>query len=548
MMASPVTAALLVFAATAAAYSGAVGHDLLTWDDERFIIRNEDVQLSGLPAVSVVFDASRHIDPQSEVEFYPVRDAIYAAIYSIWGAAPLPFHLLNVLLHASVAVLLFLLLRGRGLGSPFAAFSALAFSLHPVNVESAAWISETKNLGSSLFALLALWRFAAFTANRGPCRDYLLSLLFLLLGLLAKAQIVPFFGIMALYALCFSPPGRKLKDAAFCAPHAVLCTIFAVFHAWLFSLHGQAGRFAEQGLARTLAFTVTLVGKYAATMVSPSGLKVIYTMSPVESLSDPRFLLAAPFVFGFAVAAILLARKLPAFTFLSGAFFVSLTPVIHLVPTIVDMADRYAYIPSMAFACGLGLAAEAAYSRLRGARPVLGPAVAAACCLYLAFEAGLTLLRVRIWKDNVSLWSAAVKESPDLEAAWFNLADAFIRAGELHRAEKIYRKVILPRGEAAPTEETLHSMVNLGSILLDTGRTEEAGALIRKALSLSPNDLPANFGMGAYLLAKEMPQEALPHLLLAVSGMPRNRRFIDTAARTLQALGRHEEAAELLEK
>jgi len=450
------------------------------------------------------------------------------------GPGAAAFHAVNLVLHIANTLLLFLWLYGATGAKWRGALVAALFALHPLHVESVAWISERKDVLSTLFWILVLVVYTDY-AKTDRISRYFFALLLFGIGLMAKPMLVslPF----VLLLLDYWPLGRfaerrtfrllieKLPFLAFSIASSAV-TLFAQQQ-----VHAIAPLDLAPIFVRVQNTTLAYIG-YIGKLFCPSGLAVFYPYNRHPSLFL-AFLSLAALVIVSAVA-ILIRRHKP--YVLTGWFWflITLVPVIGIVQVgLQSMADRYTYIPLIGLFIILAWGGRDALNRLR--IPRFAQALAVSIALVLC--AGLTRAQLRYWHDSVALFQHAVNVTADHGPAEANLGYALAEQGQDDRAIAHYKAVLKnhPRGDATVWN-------NFGGSLAATGKLVEAIDAFQNALKLDPSMGDAHENLGLALARKGRLQEALIHFRDAARLEPENVKVHNAYAVMLGEAGRTEEA------
>jgi len=487
----------LLLAAVLLAYLPALGGGLL-WDDDAHVTKAGLRSLHGLWRIWFEAGATQ--------QYYPVLHSAFWAEHRAWGGAVLGYHLANVGLHAAAAWLLVLVLRRLSFPAPVLA--GLLFALHPVCVESVAWISEQKNTLSAVFYLGAALAYLRFDDTRGRA-PYACALALFVLALLTKTVTATL--PAALLVVLWWRRGRLgwRRDVAPLLPWLCVGAACGLFTAWAERrlIGAEGADFSLTALQRALLAGRAIVF-YAGKLVWPTNLAFIYPRWTI----DPRG--AAAYLYPIAVLALLgalalLARSrrgpLAGFLFFAGTLFPALG-FVDVYPFLFSfVADHFQYLASIGIivpaASGLGLAASAVPV---GAR--------ARACLLLAVPAALGALtwrQCRIYGDAETLYRATIARNPSAWLAHYNLAVSL--GGRPDR-----QREAISEYEAAlrlkPDHWAAHN--NLGAALLRIpGRSAEAAAEFEEALRLNPGfaDAHDNLGVALGRIAGRLP-EAIWHV------------------------------------
>jgi len=486
--------AALVFALLLAAYWPCLGGGML-WDDQAHVTRGDLRPLSGLVRIWTHLNETQ--------QYYPVLHSAFWLEHRIWGDSTLGYHLANLALHGFDACMLAALLArlcrvagGPGLPRGAAWLAALVFALHPVCVESVAWISEQKNTLSLAFYLLAAWAYLGFEDSRGKAR-YLVAFALFCAALATKSVTATL--PAALLVTAWWTRGRLSwrRDVAPLAPWFLVAAASGLLTAWV-ERHvvGAEG----PAYALTLAERVLLAGRavwfYLGKLVWPSDLAFIY----------PRWDMAAggALAWAYPVAAAgvtaclwrLRARFRGAFA--AWLFFVgSLFPALgffNVFPFLYSyVADHFQYLACLGAVAAFAFGAARLLERLSPSAAGWGRG---ACALLLAALGFLTRLQCASYRDSETLYRATLARNPSCWMAEGNLAAELAGAGRTGEALEHYARALAIR----PDYPEAHN--NLGNLLSTLpGRGQEAIGHYAEALRLRPGFAEAHMGLANALAA-----------------------------------------------
>jgi len=499
-----IAAALVLALLTLLTFSGVLDNGFV-YDDEQYVTTNPQVRggfsRAGLAWAWTSFDHSN---------WHPLTWISHQADVQLFGLDPRGHHLTSLLLHVANAVLLLLALA-RLTGSPgSAAAAALLFTVHPLRVESVAWVAERKDVLSLLCALLTLLAYERYVRRPGALR-YSSVVVLLALGLMAKPMLVTL--PLLLLLLDWWPLGRFGAGAAALQTTGRRTAALVVEKMPLLALAAASSLVTYVAQARSGALTSTHVyplGQrfanaaesylaYLSDTVWPVRLAVVY---PIPAAAAPgRAALAAAALLIVSLLAVHLARKAPFFPMGWFWFTGALVPVIGLVQVGGQVrADRYTYLPSIGLVVAAVWGAERLARRRHGRRALLA-VVAAALTLALIWA---SRAQVRQWQDNVTLFTRAAAASPD---SWFAHA-------------------------------------NLGKYLLDRGQIRPALAHLRQAERINPGAAQIHLGLGAANMLLGHPEEAVSAFSKAVVMLPQSAGAHNNLGLALARLGRWPEAIE----
>ena len=559
----------LLAAITILAYCQVGEHDFVNYDDGKYIVENPHLE-QGLSGDGVAWAFTTLYFSN----WHPLTWLSYLLDYELYGLRPSGYHLTNLLLHTAAVLLLFAALR-RLTGAVWrSAFVAALFGLHPLHVESVAWISERKDVLSGVFWMLVLWAYAGY-AGRPSTRRYLLVALFLALGLLAKPMLVtlPF----VLLLLDYWPLGRCSAGGAGTRPDwghmrrpilekLPLFLLAAGSSAITLVAQVRSGAVAEfdgLSLASRVGNAMLAYVAYLGKTIWPQELAVFYP-HPGDSLSLGLALGAATLLAAITWAALRFGIRRPYLPVGWLWYLGTLVPVIGIVQVgHQSMADRYTYLPLI----GLFLAGVWAGSdllqrwRLRERSQVAG-ALAALSVLF-----AVTWHQVGYWRNSFGLFEHALRVTDDNAVAHFNIGTAHARSGNAdeaithyaealrinpraflvharlgkllvyqgnseaarrHRAAALWlisemdisRKIIRSPAAATALSRPAADHVERGTELARRGDTDDAIREFREALRLHPSSIEARLGLGTALFTSDRRDEAIRHYREALELRP----------------------------
>ncbi|HZS19004.1 MAG TPA: tetratricopeptide repeat protein [Candidatus Udaeobacter sp.] len=511
------------------------------WDDESHLTQNPCVV--GPLGLKEVWTSERAV-------YYPLVLTTFWTLHKFVGLSPWPYHLLNVLLHAASAVLLWQVLRQLNVRGAW--LGAALWALHPVMVQSVAWVTELKNTQSGFFYLLSIFCFLksnrsvqkqgvpGLSTPSSRTRGWLLfasSLLCFLLATLSKPSVVM---LPAVLLLCIWWRSGKIRrqDVFALAPFllvsglASLWTIFEQkFHA------GAIGADWEQTLLDRLIVAGRAIWFYLGKLIWPHPLIFIYPRWQVDSAQLTAYLPLLVALAGLLVLWMNRKKWSGALFFAAAYYVVSLFPVLGFFNIYFFrysfVSDHFQYLASMGplalagagivtgvsrFNTSRGLSALASKS---GHSPLQGSNAATITLpLVTACVAALSVLVVRTWlqttdyRDVITLYKATLAKNPGCWMAHYNLGIALNERGDPDAAIAHYRQAL----ELRPRYAEAH--YNLGRLLAQKGRLDEAITEYDKVLQINPSDANAHNNLGATLFAKGQIDEAIDHYRKALLAQP----------------------------
>jgi len=503
---------------TVAAYWHLAGNDFTNFDDDTYITKNLWVQRGlSLETVQWAFSFSH----KDGTYWQPLTWLSLMLDYDLFKLNPAGYHLENLAIHISNALLLFSVLRSSTgkLWQP--ACVAFLFALHPLNVESVAWAVERKNVLSSLFWMLALWSYARYT-RRPSWLAYLPVPVFMAVGLMAKSMLVSL--PCALLLLDCWPLGRLRLPGA--EPEAgqlppgwlileklpLLALSFLSVGVSVLSLREHAAKTYLPPLSLRISEALVSYVKYIVNLFCPTRLAVYYP--PQESYPTWQVAAAAALLLGLSAAALVAARRRPWlmtgwFWYLGVLFPVSGLMRAGLWPA---LADRFAYLPFIGLYIVIAWGVPELLREVPRREVVLGGGAAA----LLLLLAGQTYTQAGYWKTSKTLFSHALEVAQDNFVARDNYGHGLLGQGRVEEAIVQYQRALVFN----PDYPKAH--FNMGLALYLTGKTDQAVAEYHKALSIDPQHGPTNNNLGLILLDQGKYEEARAHFLVAAQASPQD--------------------------
>ena len=502
--------------------------DFVGYDDQGYVYGNARV-LAGLDADGVRW-AFTTLD---EANWHPLVWLSLMLDVELHGGTPGGFHRTNSLLHVANGLLLFALLAAMSGERGKSAFVAALFAIHPLHVESVAWISSRKDVLSTLFGLLALLAYARYVRSRGV-RWYAAALAAYACSLLSKQMLVtlPFL----LLLLDYWPLGRLEPRAPGTIRRLVLeklpfLTLAAAFSVIVYyaQQHGEAVRSAEALplVARFLNAPVAYV-LYLAKTVWPAGLAAFYP-HPGAAVSIAEAVGAALLLVGVSIVAWWQVSRSP-FLFVGWFWFLGmLVPVLGLVQVGGQQrADRYTYLPIVGLFVIVAWFAPRLFPQTPWRNRLLS-GVAATVVVLLAFTARA---QTATWRNTETLFEHALAVTPNNAIAHLNLGSYLGQTGRHEEAlEHVERAVAIAPDNAAARN-------NLGLALSMTGRPDEALPHFEKALQLDPRIVSAYMNRGHALVRIGRAEESLASFRSALELEPENVEIRNTLGAAYRDLGR----------
>ena len=493
---------LVLAAVTLAVYAPVREYDFVNVDDPAYVSENPHV-LAGL-----TWDGLRYAFTAFEAaNWHPLTWLSLMLDGQLFGSWAGGYHLVNVGLHIAGSLLVFFVFKRLTANRWASAMVAALFALHPLHVESVAWVSEHKDVLSTVFWMLTLGAYVLY-AERPSVLRYMAVFGLLALGLMAKPMLVtlPF----VLLLLDYWPLGRLPKTAAWkaaalrlVAEKIPLLLLAAAASGVTYIAQRQKGAmlFGERmPFTGRLSNAVTAYVAYLAKTIWPGGLSIFYPYD--EHLPAWEVGLAAAALVAVTALVVWQGRRRP---YLAVGWFWyvgTLVPVIGLVQVGAQaMADRYTYVPLIGVFLAVVWGLADLVSAWRGRRALLatvGASGVAACLV-------LTAVQVQYWSDGITLFRRAVEVTPKSARAHADLGDALFMAKRYGEAEE----ELIASLQIEPWQSsTWHYK---GLVLAEQHRMEEAIAAFREALRLKPSYVQAHHGLAMACAAVGRWPEAFGH-------------------------------------
>jgi tetratricopeptide (TPR) repeat protein len=518
---TPALAAGLLFALALAAHASALRGGFV-WDDDDYVTANRTLRsLDGLGRI--------WFEPGAVPQYYPLTFTSLWLEYRAWGPWPAGYHATNVVLHGLAAVLLWGILAA--LAVPGAWLGAALFAVHPVGVESVAWVTERKNVLSALLALAALRVYLPLAGLGGrPVRGgYALALACFTSALLAKT-VVCVLPVVVLLLVWWKRGRIGMRDVVPLLPFFALGLGLALVTVWMEKTHvGARGEAWNLSLVDRTLVAGRALWFYAAKLAWPQRLTFIYPRWQIDAGTWWQYLF--PAAAGAVAAGLFAARaRLGRGPFVAVAIYaVTLAPALGFIDV---YPMRYSFV-----ADHFQYHASAALLALAGAGVTqLRPPPAASAAL-LGVLGVLAWWQGRIYASVETLWSDTLAKNPACAMAHINLGMHLAQSGRNEAAIAHYTEAL--RLEPGAVD----ALNNLGNALAAAGRLADARAAFAEALRHAPGDAPTLSNLGNAFAAEGRLDEALEQYAAAVRADPRFADAHNNFANALARAGRTDEAA-----
>src|SRR5437867_3639339 len=540
-------APLLVALLTLIAFLPALQDQFVNWDDKDNFLDNPHYRGLGWTHLRWLWTTHRG-------HYIPLTWMTLGLDYLLWGVNPVGYHLTNLLLHIANAVVFFFVVRrllARALPSPSerghalavsAGFAALVFAIHPLRVESVAWVTERRDVLSGLLYLVAILLYLRACERGARGRGwYWLSVAVFVGALLSKSMVVNLpvvLVILDVYPLrrlggsigWRSEPARRVyvEKIPFVLLAAAASAIAVMAQS---SVHAVAS-LAQLSVPGRVAISTYGLSFYLWKMVVPVNLSPVYELRPPVNPWATPFLLSYGVVLALTAIALALRRRVPGLPAAWVAYIVVLLPVLGIFQSGPQIAaDRSTYLASLGWAILVSAGVLSHWRR----RPFLFTGLAACVLFGLGI---LTWNQVQVWRDSEKLWTHALATYPKSSIAENNLGNVRADQSKLAEAIEHYRQAL----DINPEHASAH--YNLGNVLAQQGMLAEASEHYQRALQIKPDYADAHNNWGMALAQQGKLAEAVEHFRRALEIKP---DFAKAASNLGLALAQQGKLAEVVE-
>jgi tetratricopeptide (TPR) repeat protein len=510
------------------------------WDD--------DAHLTANPCIVGPLGL-KEIWTTSAADICPLTITTFWVEHALWGLGPLPYHLVNVLLQGACAVLLWRVLRSLRVQGAW--LGAALWALHPVAVESVAWITEMKNTESGLFFLLSIlffvrWLRAKYLDGRtGESWNYALTLLFAALAMASKSStvILPFVLCLCAWWMEGRWHWRNLMSVV---PIFLMSIAASALSIWTQSLALATGVTDPQWVRtwpERLATAGDTVWFYLGKLLWPHPLITIYPRWQIDAGQWVSYL---PLLAAIVILAIFwLKRELwsRACFFAFAYFMAALLPVLGLINNpifrfslVFDHLQYLASIGPLALA-GTGLVRFSDFVIPK--KPWLQSTLCAGLLLILGMA---SWQRIWVYQSQETLWTDTLAKNPNTWLGHCNLGVVLFQKGQVDDAVAQYQKAL----EINPNYVAAH--YNLGNALFQKGQLDQALAQYQKAIEINPNDAEARINLGNALFQNEQLDEAVAQFQRAIEINPNDAEAHYNLGNALFQKGQLDEAVAQFQK
>jgi len=499
---------LFLVAAVWVVFGQTLRHEFVNYDD-RFYISDNPAILHGLSANGIVWAFTHYVN----VNWTPLAVISHMLDCQLYGVHAGGHHLTSVLLHAFSAIALFLALKAMTRALWRSAFVAAVFAIHPLHVESVAWVAEWRDVLSGLFFMLTLGAYVRYVRQPSLLGRYVIVVLMLALGLMSKPMVVTLPLVLLLLdnwpLKRFSQPSGSLKipwhliieKLPLLALSGLTCvvTLFAQERAIVSLPPGER-------IGNALVSYVAYIGQ----MICPMGLAVYYPY-PGGGLAFGKVLAASVLLLAVTVTAVMVWQRQPWFLVGWLWYLGMMIPVIGVIQSGMQArADRYTYLPQIGLYILLTWAAVELTASWRNRRWLLGGGALTILVILMACARQQTAY----WRNSETLWTHVLACTSNNSVAHNDLGNAFLQQGRTEEAIAQFQEALVIDPDNA------NFQYNLGNAFRRQGNVSEAVVQFQKALALNPQLAEAHYNLANAFLQSGRAEEAIAQFREALAAKP----------------------------
>jgi protein O-mannosyl-transferase len=489
-----------------AVFGQTLHHEFLDLDDSDYVYDNPMVA-RGLTLKGIVWAFTQ----SHSFNWHPLTWLSHMLDCQLYGLNPGGHHLSNVLFHSAAAIALFLVLRQMTGALWRSAFVAAVFAIHPLRVESVAWVAERKDVASGLIFVLTIGAYVRYARRPWSWGRYGLVLLLFVLGLMSKPMLVTL--PVVLLVLDYWPlqrvgtvkfHGLVMEKLPLLALSAASCVV--TFLAQTGTIQPMWSFPLPLRLANALVACVIYLGQ----MLWPAGLAVFYPY-PHNGLPAWEVGLAGIILAALSAVAVGFRRTRP--WLLAGWlwYLVMLLPVVGIIQVGGQAhADRYTYLPQIGIYVALTWQAAEWVAKWQAGRAAIGGLAAVVLGVFMV----CAWKQTAYWKNNETLWTHTLDCTTGNALANYSLGNVLLRTGRVDEAITQFQQAL----QIKPDYAKVH--YNLGIALFQKGRVDEAMTHYQNALQLQPDYADAHINLGNVLLQRGRVDEAIAHFQKALQIKP----------------------------
>lgn len=528
----------LIILACIISYANSIQNSFV-WDDYSLIEYNPYIK--DFTHLKEIFTKQLYEGSGQYTNFYrPLQSITVAIDYKIWGMNPAGYHITNVILHTSAAMLLYILLFLISKSIFAGAIAALLFSVHPLNVSAVTYISGRADLLGALFIYASFILYIFYTKREKNISLYAFSIVFYILAILSKEAFVIYPVIYLLYSQIFSVQKNQNKIKLF-VPYVITALIYIILRATIFNFNTpEVGSLAPVSWDMRIATAFKVVFLYFKLFLMPFPLYMERQVR-IVSFKDIYGLCAlGGIVLIFYLMYKMYRKKDKQLFFSSAYYFINILPVSSiLVPLNTFMAEHWLYTAS---GLGVFMAAGIFLDRLSGINKYVKYVIILMLVLVLAWFSFLTIRRNQDWRDSLVFWTNTVKYAPDSYKANVELGTAYSQKGDYLNAEIYFKKAL----GLNPDHYSAYN--NLGNVYNFTGDFKKAEQFYLKSIEINPKNANAYNNLGNIYIKMNRYDDAIDYCKKAIGLNIHNAKYYMNLGRAYYEKGMFMEAKDSFTK
>ena len=422
---------LLIVSLSIIVYGNTFFNDFV-WDDYVFILDKPEIKsFSNVPGFFL---------SDTDGTYRPLRSVNYAVIYSIFKKNPFGYHLNALFFHIMISIVVYLIILKLVDTRNIAFIASLLFALHPIHTGRVANMTAGFDL-LGIFLFLLFFYFYILFSKMKKINYFIGSVIVFLIGLFASEEVATLPFVIILYELCFNRKNLfqnfKGKLIKFPTLFFAILAGYIVLRFFVLEIVGRSPEYESPGLIFTLFSMTKVVVGYIMLLIAPLNLKLFYEMPVSNTLFELDIIIS---IFILALIMFFSIKFYQKIVFFSvGWFFITLIPFSNILPLVILMAERYLYLPSIGFCLLLAFVLNKVYNI---DKKYIKTGIIVFIVLLLSFYSFATINRNADWKDNLTLWTETVKDSPASSRAHDNLGFTYEHMEDYEGAIREFGKAI----------------------------------------------------------------------------------------------------------
>jgi len=466
---------LFLFVITLISYANIFPNEFV-WDDHIFILDNSDIRsFSNTPLFF-----SKAVDGL----YRPLRTLHYTFIYSIAGKNEFLYHLNSLFLHTLISILVFFIIYEILNRKNVALLSALIFAAHPIHTGRVTNITAGFDLLGIFLFLFSFYLYVKFSKSNVK-KYFLFSLLFFVLAIFSSEEAVTLPLIIILYEFVFNREKFNLKNIKNniiknCSYYFIIAVLYIILRFFILGIKGRLQEYLAGSFFLTMLTMLKVYIYYIYLLIFPVNLTLFHDIEPVSSLFDLKVIFSFSFLLVLFIIVLKYYKNKIVF-FSVFWFFITLIPMSNILPLQIFMAERYLYVPSIAFSLLLSYFLISLFNiniKNNKIKKITKQAVIVFIILLLSFYVVRTVDRNADWKDNMTLWSKTIATNPNNSRAHDNLGFTYERMGQTEKAFVEFEKSV----ELMP--DNFRALANLGVAYAKLGRYNESIYVLEKSIEI----------------------------------------------------------------